>query len=151
VPQTDHYFYTPGDVDYMKFGVGAPITYTIWTTKSWEVRDTILTLYDTDHNTVLKENDESEIDPANWPFSGFIYHFEEAGTYFLKVEEAFSQGGCEPRYLYTIAISTTTSLSSPMPERVAHLTPRLQTMYKRTGIFLPLYWKERDGLRRFRP
>jgi len=33
---------------------------------------------------------------------------------------------------------------------VTHPTPRLQTMYERTGVFLPIYWKEWDGLRRFR-
>jgi len=50
------------------------------------------------------------------------------------------------------------SLSSPMLESeawfipgVTHPTPRLQTMYERTGIFLPLRWKEWDGPRRFRP
>jgi len=37
-----------------------------------------------------------------------------------------------------------------MPERVAHLAPRLQTMYERTGVFLPIYWKEWGGLKRFR-
>ena len=34
---------------------------------------------------------------------------------------------------------------------VTHPTPRLQTMYERTGIFLPLRWKEWVGPRRFRP
>ena len=34
---------------------------------------------------------------------------------------------------------------------LAHLTPRPQTMYERTGIFLPLYWKEWGGLKRLRP
>jgi len=34
---------------------------------------------------------------------------------------------------------------------VAYFTPRLQTMYERTDVFLPLYWKEWDALRRFRP
>ena len=34
---------------------------------------------------------------------------------------------------------------------LAHPTPRPQTMYERTGIFLPLYWKEWGGLKRFRP
>jgi len=33
----------------------------------------------------------------------------------------------------------------------ARPTPSLQTMYERTGIFLPLRWKEWNGLRRFRP
>jgi hypothetical protein len=48
--------------------------------------------------------------------------------------------------------------SSPRPEGMAslipglaHLAHRLQIMYERMDIFLPLYWKEWDGLRRSRP
>jgi hypothetical protein len=145
VPQTDHYFYFPGDVDYVKFGVGppTPITYTIWTTKSFAVLDTVLTLYDVDGTTELRPpNDESELDPADWPFSGFVYRFDTVGTYYLKAEEAFSDGGCEPRYQYTIAISPTTSLSSLISERPARPIERPSTTGSRTDVFLPLSRRE---------
>lgn len=53
---------------------------------------------------------------------------------------------------YDITVVISDSLSSPMlPEGVAGLTPGLQMMYQRKDVFLPLYWKEWDGLRRFRP
>jgi C1A family cysteine protease len=153
VPQVDHYIYRPGDVDYVRFGVSAPITYTIWTTRtltfSGEV-DTTLTLYDTDGTSQLDYND-FDPDPTHWPFSRITYQFTTPGTYFVKVADYFSRGDCHPDYWYTLVL-TNTSLSSSRPEGMADFTPRPQTMYyERTGIFLPLYWKDWDGLGPFRP
>ncbi|MFQ5814438.1 MAG: hypothetical protein ACE5I2_14770, partial [Anaerolineae bacterium] len=144
-----HNFHTAGDVDWVKF-VAQPLTYTIWTTPTIGVfgPDTTLTLYDTDGTSQLAYNDD---DPANFPFSRITRHFTATGTYFVKAAHFNPEaGGCEPEYRYTLAI-TKTSLSSLRPEGVAHLAPRLQMMYERTDIFLPLYWKEWDGLRHFRP
>jgi len=125
--------------DWVKF-VAQPFTYTIKTTATLGFPvDTFLTLYDTNHTSQLAENDD---DPANPPLSKITYGFPVTGTYFIKAKHFNSNvGGCGPEYRYTLAI-TTTSLSSPMPERVAYLAPRPQTMYQRTGVFLPLYWKE---------
>lgn len=61
----------------------------------------------------------------------------------------------------TTATSTNSMTSTEVASRpsgvtsfmagLAYPTPRLQTMYERTGIFLPLYWKEWGGLKRLRP
>jgi len=84
-------------------------------------------------------------------FSTITWHITATGTYLARVHHWDPLvGGCEPEFNYTLAI-TTASLSSSMPDGVAHLAPRLQMMYKRTDVFLPLYWKEWVGLRRFRP
>jgi len=143
-----HNLHTAGDEDYVMFVVTQPLTYTIWTTSTaGSDVNTTLTLYDTDGGSVLEYNIN---DPNNPPFSRITRYFTTTGeTYFVKAAHLDPNvGGCE-LYTYTLAI-TTTSLSSSLPEGVAYLAPRLQTMYERMGIFLPLYWKEWDGLRRFR-
>ena len=146
----DHNFHTAGDVDYVRFGVSAPLTYTIWTTPTLgSPTDTLLTLYDTDGTTLLWEHNNNDAENGDL-CSTITWHFTATGTYFAKVEEYWSQGGCAPEFQYKLEIAAT-SLSSPMPGGVAHLAPRRQTMYERTGIFLPLSWKEWGGLRRLRP
>ena len=146
----DHSFHTAGDVDYVKFTVGAPLTYTIWTTPTLDLDlvDTTLTLYDTDGSLELEYNDN---DPTNIPFSRITRHFTTTGVYFIKAAHFNPNvGGCGSEFSYTLAI-TTASLSSPPSEGMAGFTLRPQTMYERTGFFLPLYWKEWGDLRRFRP
>ncbi|MBC8248597.1 MAG: hypothetical protein H8E90_02870, partial [Anaerolineales bacterium] len=136
-----HNLHTAGDKDYVMFVVAQPITYTIWTTSTVGFPvNTTLTLYDTDGVSQLAYNIN---DPANPPFSRITRYFTATGeTYFVKAAHLDPNvGGCGPLYDYTLAI-TTTSSSSSRPEGVAYLTPRLQMMYERTGIFLPLYWKE---------
>jgi len=112
----NHNIHTAGDEDWVKF-VAQPFTYTIKTTATLGFPvDTFLTLYDTNHTSQLAENDD---DPANPPLSKITYGFPVTGTYFIKAKHFNSNvGGCGPEYRYTLAI-TTTSLSSPMPERVA--------------------------------
>ena len=136
-----HNLHTAGDKDYVMFVVAQPLTYTIWTTSTVGFPvNTTLTLYDTDGVSELAYNIN---DPANPPFSRITRYFTATGeTYFVKAAHLDPNvGGCGPLYDYTLAI-TTTSSSSSRPEGVTHLTPRLQMMYERTGIFLPLYWKE---------
>jgi len=145
----DHNFHIAGDVDYVKF-VAQPLTYTIWTaTKFGFDVDTTITLYGTDGTTQLPDGYNDD-DLANPPFSRITYTFPVTGTYFAKVAHFNpSLGGCGPEYWYTLAI-TTTSSSSSRPEGAAHLAPHLPTTWERSGIFLPVYWKDWDGLRRFR-
>jgi len=135
-----HNLHTAGDKDYVMFVVTQPITYTIWTTRTVGFAvNTTLTLYDTDGVSELAYNIN---DPANPPFSRITRYFTATGeTYFVKAAHLDPNfGGCGPLYDYTLEIQTL--LSSPMPERVAYLAPRPQTMYQQTGVFLPLYWKE---------
>jgi len=144
-----HNFHTPGDLDYVKFKGVQSITYTIWTTRTLAgfPVDTILTLYDTNCMTLTQHDDN------NWPtdlFSTITWHITATGTYFVRVEHWDPlAGGCGPEYWYTLAI-TTTSSSSSRPEGAAHLAPHLPMTWERSGIFLPVYWKDWDGLRRFR-
>ena len=156
MPQADHYIYMPGDVDYVMFHVNAPVTYTIWTTRtlsfSIEV-NTTLTLYGPDDDSI--EVDYNVLDPYNWnhwPFSKIVHFFDTGadGLYFVKVADYEGRGDCHTDYMYTLEI-TNTALSSSLPEGVAYLTPRLQMMYERMDVFLPIYWKEWDSLGRFRP
>ena len=143
----DHSFHIAGDVDYVKF-VAQPLTYTIWTTRTYGFDiDTTLTLYDTDGTTQLDYNDN---DWANPPLSRITYHFATTGTYFIKVAHFNPDaGGCGPDLWYTLVI-TPTSSSPSMPLDEAHLASNSKTMYRRESVFLPLYWKDWDRLRRFR-
>jgi hypothetical protein len=160
-PQSDHYIYTPGDVDYVRFGVSTPVTYTIWTTRtngySGEI-DTTLTLYGPNDGTAQLDYNDFDPDPANWPFSRITYPFATPGVYFVKVTDYYSRGECGPDYWYTLAISQTNSSFSSPPEGMASLSPdladhvsRSPMLWEQTGIFLPVYWREWDGLKRFRP
>jgi len=134
-------------VDYVKFTVAVPLTYTIYTTTTlgFDV-DTTLTLYDTDGTSQLAYNDNYS---TGHSFSMITWYFTATGVYFAKAAYFNPDaGGCEPIYRYTLAI-TSTVLSSPMPEGVASLTPgvvqlahRLQKMGERVDIYLPLYRKE---------
>ena len=66
---------------------------------------------------------------------------------------------CDSSMPRTVPVNLVISPSaSSRPEGMASLMPGLaglahrpRMMYERTGIFLPIYWKEWDGLRRFRP
>jgi hypothetical protein len=145
-----HNFHTPGDKDYVKFKVAQPMTYTIWTSKYTNAfLDTVLTLYDTNCVTITKHDDN------NWPtdlFSTITRTITETGTYFAMVKHWDPLlGECGPDYWYYLQITATNSLSSLKPEGVAHLPPRSQMLWERTGIFLPVYWKEWGSLKRFRP
>jgi len=149
-------------VDWVKFVVAQqPLTYTIWTAAEtgWLV-DTILTLYeyyDTNDISELWFNDD---DLTNPPFSRITWPFTATGTYFAKAAHRAGAGGwCVPDYYYKLAIitSTNSTFSSP-PEGVASLSPglahsvhHLPMLWERTDIFLPVYRKEWDGLKRFRP
>jgi hypothetical protein len=90
----DHNIHTAGDEDWVMFVV-QPLTYTIRTTSTFGFPvDTVLTLYDTDHTTVLDENNN---DFANPPFSKITYGFPVTGTYFAKVKHFNpSESGCGP-------------------------------------------------------
>ena len=144
-----HNFHTAGDVDYVQFVVAQPITYTIWTTRTFGFDvNTTLTLYDT-YGITLEYNIN---DPNNPPFSRITRYFTASGeTYFVKAAHFNPDaGGCGPDYWYTLAITPT--LSSPsMPADATHFAPDLQARYNRKDVFMPLYWKEWDSLRRLRP
>jgi hypothetical protein len=108
-------------VDYVKFTVAVPLTYTIYTTTTFGFDvDTTLTLYGTDGTSKLDDNDNYSTDHS---FSMITWYFTATGVYFAKAAHFNPDaGGCGPEFRYTLAI-TTTSLSSPMPEGVGSLTP----------------------------
>ena len=154
IPQV-HNFHVPGDWDYVKLKA-QPLTYTIWTTSTWGYTynvDTVLTLYDSNCMTVTQHDDNSLSDLCStitWPITS-------TATYYIGVKHYWPDvGNCDPDYYYTLEISATSSLLSSTPEDVAslpsglahsaHLPPML---WDRTGIFLPVYRKGWDGLKRF--
>jgi len=151
-PQTRN-FHVTGDVDHVKFVAEQSYTYTIKTLKISTDNDTTLTLYDTDGTSQLVYNDDDLVELGNAPFSRIDWLCSTTGTYFIKVANLALAGGCGEEYRYQLEITRTlASSSSSLPSMaLAEPLPRLQMMCERTGIFLPIYWKEWDGLRRFRP
>ena len=92
-----HSFHIPGDVDWVQFEAIAGVEYIIETSNLRGDADTILRLYEADGTTPITSNDdnigfESRIE---WTASG-------SGTYYVAVDEYYSQGG--PNVGYDLAV-----------------------------------------------
>jgi hypothetical protein len=85
-------FHTAGDVDWAKLTVQAGNVYTISTTNLGSSNDTILELYNTNGVSLLTSNDDC---PGMGNASCINNWTAPAnGTYFIKVRNFYSNGGC---------------------------------------------------------
>jgi len=95
-------FHDNGDLDYIKFNATAGETYTIYTYNLGD-SDTILTLYDTDGTTYIDSDDDGGIESLA---SLIEWTCPSSGTYYIRVEEFYSDYGST--YTYNIEVTTGT-------------------------------------------
>jgi hypothetical protein len=120
-----HNIHQPGDVDYVKFGATAGLTYILRTANlgGGVSNDTKLTLLAPDGVTVLAVNDDSPSDP---PASRIEWICPESGNYFMRVAQYNpSIGGCHITYDLSVqrtgGTPTVTATPTRTPTRMPHI------------------------------
>lgn len=119
-------FHAESDKDWVKFNVQGGRNYTLSTTNTGSYADTILSLYDTDGNTLIQSND----DYAGSNYASLI-HWRPVrdGTYYALVNHWDPYGyGCNTEYTLSII---DTSTNAPV---ISSISPDSQTM--ENGNFL---------------